>query len=122
MMLHPNLFTFTDLQIGGDKLKTTIKLNAGHFIFKGHFPGQPVLPGVCMMQMVKEVTEVYIDKKIRLQKARELKFLSFIDPIEHSSIQMELSVKTTDDGIKIDARLLNDTVIFFKFSGLFIQQ
>ncbi|WP_158996395.1 3-hydroxyacyl-ACP dehydratase [Mucilaginibacter sp. L196] len=121
-MLHPHLFTFTDLQAEGDRLKTIIKLNAGHPIFKGHFPGQPVLPGVCMMQMVKEVTEVYIDKKIRLQKARELKFLSFIDPIEYSSIQMELSIKTTDDEIKVDARLLSDTILFFKFSGMFIQR
>jgi 3-hydroxyacyl-[acyl-carrier-protein] dehydratase len=121
-MLQHLLFTFTDLQAKGDKLKTTIKLNAEHSIFKGHFPGQPVLPGVCMMQMVKEVTEVYIDKKIRLQKARELKFLSFIDPTEHISIQMELSVKRVNDEIKVDARLLNDTTLFFKFSGLFIQR
>jgi 3-hydroxyacyl-[acyl-carrier-protein] dehydratase len=121
-MLHPTLFIFTDLQAEGDKLKTTISLNAGHSIFKGHFPGQPVLPGVCMMQMVKEITEVYIDKKIRLQSARELKFLSFIDPIEHASIQMELSIKIVNNEIKVNARLLNDTTLFFKFSGLFIQR
>ncbi|MHB8208513.1 hypothetical protein [Mucilaginibacter sp.] len=120
-MLHPNLFTFTDLQAEGDNLKTTITLNAGHPIFKGHFPGQPVLPGVCMMQMVKEITEVYIDKKIQLQKARELKFLSIIDPIKHSSIQMELSIKNVNNEIKVDARLLNATILFFKFSGIFIQ-
>ena len=119
-MLHPDLFTFTDLQADGYKLKTTISLNAEHPIFQGHFPGQPVLPGVCMMQMVKEVTEVYLDKKLRLQKARELKFLSFIDPLEHPSIQMELAIKTTDDGIKVDAKLLNNTTIFFKFSGSLI--
>ena len=119
-MLHPNLFTFTDLQAEGDNLKTTIKLNAGHSIFKGHFPGQPILPGVCMMQMVKEVTEVYMDKKIKLLKAREIKFLSFIDPIEHASIQMELSIKIINNEIKVDALLLNDTTLFFKFSGLFI--
>jgi len=119
-MLHLHLFTFTDFQTEGDKLKTTISLNAEHPIFKGHFPGQPVLPGVCMMQMVKEVTEVYTDKKIRLLKARELKFLSFIDPIEHASIQMELSIKIINNEIKVDALLLNDTTLFFKFSGLFI--
>jgi len=120
-MLHPDLFTFTDLQADGDKLKTTISLNASHPIFKGHFPGQPVLPGVCMMQMVKEITEVHLDKKLRLQKARELKFLSFIDPVEHASIQLELSMKTIDESIKVDAKLLNDATVFFKFSGSFVQ-
>jgi 3-hydroxyacyl-[acyl-carrier-protein] dehydratase len=119
-MLYPDLFTFTDLQADGDKLNTTINLKNEHPIFKGHFPGQPILPGVCMMQMVKEIAEVYLGKKLRLQKARELKFLSFIDPLTHPSIQMELFIQTTEDGIKIDAKLLNDVTTFFKFSGSFM--
>lgn len=122
-MLHPDFFTFTDLLTDGEGLKTTIMLNAGHPIFKGHFPGEPVVPGVCMMQMVKEVTEIYTGKKIRLRKARELKFLSFIDPAEHASIRMELSVTfVNDDEIKVNARLLNEATLFFKFNGLFILQ
>jgi len=32
-----------------------IELNFNHKIFKGHFPGSPILPGVCIIQIVKEV-------------------------------------------------------------------
>ena len=118
-MLHPELFTYIDLLADGDKLKIAISLNATHPIFKGHFPEQPVLPGVCMMQIVKEVAEIYLGKKLQLQKATELKFLSFIDPVANPSFQMELSIKTSDETIRIDAKLLNDAIIFFKFSGTF---
>ncbi|MEJ0079486.1 MAG: hypothetical protein WDM78_00620 [Puia sp.] len=37
---------------------------ADQAIFSGHFPGQPVLPGVCMMEMVAEVLGVYLKKLI----------------------------------------------------------
>ena len=52
-MLKNDFFTFTALQLEGDMVTTNIELNAAHSIFKGHFPGQPIVPGVCMMQMVK---------------------------------------------------------------------
>ena len=54
-MLKDDFFIFTDLQTEGNIVKTDIELNAAHTIFKGHFPDQPILPGVCMLQMVKEV-------------------------------------------------------------------
>ena len=118
-MLHPELYTFSPLKIDGDRFTTTISLNSAHPIFKGHFPGQPVLPGVCMMQMVKEIAENQLSKKLRLQKAAELKFLSFIDPAAHSSIQMELVIKLADEEVKIVAKLLNEDTTFFKFNGSF---
>lgn len=32
-----------------------IELNPGHVLYQGHFPGQPVVPGVCTLQMIKKV-------------------------------------------------------------------
>lgn len=119
-MLLNNFFTFTDLQADGNMVKTNITLNASHPIFQGHFPGQPVLPGVCMMQVVKEVLEAHINKKTKLLKAAELKFLAFVRPDENNLVQMEL--KTTAEGelLKIDARLLDGETILFKFKGIFM--
>jgi 3-hydroxymyristoyl/3-hydroxydecanoyl-(acyl carrier protein) dehydratase len=34
-----------------------IKLNPNHEIFSGHFPDNPILPGVCVLQMVKEISQ-----------------------------------------------------------------
>jgi 3-hydroxyacyl-[acyl-carrier-protein] dehydratase len=36
-----------------DKVK--VKLNQNHEIFSGHFPGNPILPGVCSLQIAKEL-------------------------------------------------------------------
>ncbi|MDB5149718.1 MAG: 3-hydroxyacyl-ACP dehydratase [Mucilaginibacter sp.] len=121
-MLRHNLFTFTDLKTEENIVKTDIELNTLHPIFTGHFPGQPVLPGVCMMQIVKEVVEAHIDRKTKLVKAHDLKFLSFIYPEENKMIQLELKISIEDEGIRIDARLLDDAIVLFKFKGTFVHR
>ncbi|WP_426669436.1 hypothetical protein ACPPVU_24880 [Mucilaginibacter sp. McL0603] len=118
-MLQHHLFTFTDLQIEKDIVKTHIKLNPLHPIFKGHFPDNPILPGVCMMQMVKEVLEAYTNKEIKLVLGQDFKFLSIICPEENTMIQMEFKINTENEKIRIVAQLLTNTIVFFKFKGTF---
>jgi 3-hydroxyacyl-[acyl-carrier-protein] dehydratase len=118
-MLQHHFFTFTDFQTESDIVKTHIKLNPLHPIFKGHFPNNPILPGVCMMQMVKEVVEAHTDKKIKLVLGHDFKFLSIICPEENAMIQMEFKINTENEKIRVVAQLLNDKIVFFKFKGTF---
>lgn len=118
-MLKDTFFTFTTPETDGGLLKTTITINPAHDIFKGHFPSQPVVPGVCMMQMVKEVLENHLDKKLQLAKADNIKFLSFIDPEQHGQIGLEIKMNVVDEVVKIDAQLVNEGAIFLKFKGVF---
>ena len=30
-----------------------VRLDASHQVFRGHFPGHPMLPGVCTLQLVR---------------------------------------------------------------------
>jgi 3-hydroxyacyl-[acyl-carrier-protein] dehydratase len=120
-MLQHHLFTFADLQAEKEIVKTDIKLNPLHPILKGHFPDNPILPGVCMMQMVKEVAEAYTNKKIKLVLARDIKFLSIIRPEENTMIQMELKINMEGERIRIVAQLLDNAIVFFKLNGAFVQ-
>ena len=44
------------------KREIEIELNPGHALYQGHFPGQPVVPGVCTLQMIKESAEQMFPK------------------------------------------------------------
>ena len=121
-MLQQPLFAFSYLQVEGNTVKTTIKLNPLHPIFKGHFPGNKILPGVCMLQMVKAVVEAHTEKKIKLISGQDLKFLSVIDPEKSTMIRMDLKIDIEDERIRIVAQLLDNAIVFFKFKGTFVQQ
>jgi 3-hydroxyacyl-[acyl-carrier-protein] dehydratase len=118
-MLKDTFFSFTLPVVNDALLKTTITLYPAHDIFKGHFPGNPVVPGVCMMQMIKEALEDHLDKKLQLIKADNIKFLSFIDPNQHEQVGLEIKMNMVDEQIKVDAQLLNEGIVFLKFKGVF---
>ena len=118
-MLQNDLYTFTDIEAEENILRANVKLNASHAIFKGHFPGEPVLPGVCMTQMVKDLLEFHIGKQARLVKALDIKFLSIITPNQDKPILLELKMLFMDDAIRVDARLLDNAEPLFKFKGFF---
>ncbi|QQV02777.1 MULTISPECIES: 3-hydroxyacyl-ACP dehydratase [Chryseobacterium] len=78
-----------------------IRLNKDHDIFKGHFPGNPVTPGVCMMQIVKELTEEFTGKKLFLKSASNVKFMAIINPFETPELIMSLDVSENGNDIKV---------------------
>jgi 3-hydroxyacyl-[acyl-carrier-protein] dehydratase len=119
-MLKDDFFTISSIQKENNSFKIVLELNAIHKIFEGHFPGQPVVPGACMLQIVKEVTEIILNKKVQLTKADNLKFLQLINPNEHRTLQMGLTFNISEGGIaNVSANLLNGSSVCFKFSGSF---
>ncbi len=120
-MLAGNFFHIKTIQSQDCKIDALLQIDATHNIFEGHFPGQPVVPGVCMMQMVKEILEHALGKKTQLTVADQLKFLTIIDPSKTNGIQSELKYAIGEDGrIGLTAQLYNDAVIYFKMKAAFI--
>lgn len=74
-------------------ISATLPLQAEHPIFQGHFPQQPVLPGVCLVQAVGEVLTVVLGRPCRLSTASNIKFTNVIDPRVHPSIQLTIQTK-----------------------------
>ncbi|NML69513.1 3-hydroxyacyl-ACP dehydratase [Chryseobacterium sp. RP-3-3] len=78
-----------------------IHLNKDHDIFKGHFPGNPVTPGVCMMQIVKELTEEFTRSKLFLKTASNVKFMAIINPFETPDLKLQLDITENEEDVKV---------------------
>ena len=122
-MLLNDFFTITDTESSASEIWAELLINANHKIFEGHFPNQPVVPGVCMMQMVKEIVEKVLEKETNLLRADEMKFLAIIDPQVNNRIQATIAyVINEDEQIKVTGLLYKDELVHFKFKGLFTFQ
>jgi len=62
-----------------------VKLNAAHNIYSVHFPGNPVTPGVCLVQMVTEILELKFEKRLVLSTAVNIKFKRLVAPNDEPS-------------------------------------
>lgn len=78
-----------------------ISLNKDHDIFKGHFPGNPVTPGVCMMQIVKELTEEFTGSSLFLKTASNVKFMAIINPFETPDLKIQLDITENEGDVKV---------------------
>lgn len=117
--VNDDLFSIDKLEHIGNLIKAELSINSASSIFKGHFPGQPVVPGACMLQTVKEVLENTFKQPLQLQKANNLKFINMIDPLRFSSVQLEITYRIEND-LNITAKLITSEIVFFKFQGIFI--
>ncbi|WP_140937276.1 hotdog family protein [Sphingobacterium lumbrici] len=92
-MLLQDFYTLRALeQIDNQKYIACITLNKDHDIFKGHFPNHPVTPGVCMIQIIKELTESIVEKPLFMHKASNVKFMALINPEINPDLKLELDI------------------------------
>lgn len=69
-----------------------IALNKDHEIYQAHFPGNPITPGACMLQIIREVTSKVMDKPLSFTSASNIKFKKLIDPNKTNKIRLHLSI------------------------------
>ena len=77
-------------KVSDTKYLVTITLNPKHEVFKGHFPGNPVTPGVCMMQIIKELTQEITGFSLMLKSSSNVKFMALINPDETPNLVLDL--------------------------------
>jgi 3-hydroxyacyl-[acyl-carrier-protein] dehydratase len=118
-MLQGNFFAISAISLDEGSVLASLGLNPAHKIFEGHFPQTPVVPGVCMMQMIKEILEDVIDHETRIVSVAHMKFLTVINPLQTSSIQLDLKYTARENKkMEIIASLFNEGIVYFKFKGL----
>ena len=98
---------------------TTIKLNPGHIIYSGHFPGHPVTPGVIQVQIVHELLEKHFSKNLKLITMPACKFLKILNPDEASRVVIHIEFNRIYELLNIKAWGENGTNIFFKLDSVY---
>jgi 3-hydroxyacyl-[acyl-carrier-protein] dehydratase len=118
-MLRDSLYKIISSDHRLNEINAVLEFNAADEIFNGHFPDHPVLPGACMLQIIKEVLEETLHISVRLKKADNVKFLTLIDPQINNWLQLEINYTLEEFGYRVTAALATDEVVCFKLQGLF---
>lgn len=113
MQLRNNLYTITEKNVDGLTGHFVLALNPSCFIYQAHFPGEPITPGVCIVQMGAELLEDLLgeslQKKVELEicKVKNVKFLSVITPKETTVITYRMKkVEMSEDGSEVKAQMV----------------
>jgi len=121
-MLLNNFFYINDIKSeeNSRNFNVDLVLNKQHEIYNGHFPENPIVPGVCLIQIIKEVLSKILNKDLLLFHSDNLKFMSVVNPEINNNISA--NIKILDMGkniIRIESTIFSGETIFFKFKGNF---
>jgi 3-hydroxyacyl-[acyl-carrier-protein] dehydratase len=116
--MNNDIFSIIKLEKNEGQVTAVIGVNKNAEIFSCHFPGQPIAPGACTLQMLKDVLETALNTGLQLKKADNLKFINMIVP-EYAELLLNITYLAGDGQISVTAKLTNADVTFFKFQGSF---
>ena len=113
MKLKNNLYKIISKEEVNSIFNYTVELNPSCVIYQAHFPGEPITPGVCIVQIGKEVIEDLlleqssVSRRLEIIKAKNIKFLSVISPKETPILTYQVrKLVFSDDKMTIETQIV----------------
>ena len=110
--------------IQADASGATLRLLPDSPVYQGHFPGYPITPGVCLVQIALELIDEMADqvghdggkdrtgRSVRLVAAKNIKFVAPVFPSDGTELRFNLS----GEGENWSVEVYNGEVLSAKMS------
>lgn len=120
MSLKNTFYTVKSLLVEEGTIQAKLSLNVEHAIFKGHFPGNPVTPGVVQLEMLSELLSDVLDQHVTLKTMGNCKFLAILNPEQNSEIEVKITHSLTEENThKVAAQFGAEGITFTKIQAEF---
>lgn len=119
MSLHENLYKIKQISPEGDTITALAELLPDSKVFAGHFPGQPVVPGVALIDMTMCVIARALSAPVEIVSLKNAKFLSVLSPEISNEVTVVVTVKgevDRDHEFAAAVTVKNTDTVFAKLS------
>lgn len=111
-MLIKDYYTINEVVTKDDTTVFQISLRPDSIIYEGHFPGEPVSPGVCNIQMIKECAEQVVGKPLFLNNLQQCRLTTLVTPLQHPQVEVILHIEEKGDVYKLKATIGKEDGIY----------
>lgn len=119
-MLLNSLYTIVEsYSSANDLAHYSLSIDRKNSIYKGHFPGFPVTPGVVEIEIVKELVEHNLNQKIALSKISNCKFINILNPEETNYCEVKIEFRLKEHSISVLAVIFDDTKKYLNLKAEF---
>lgn len=116
MKLEHDIYTIRSIEYNNGHCSAVIVLNPDSDIYKGHFPGNPITPGVVMIGIARELIARVIDSPITLTGVPSVKYMSVLTPVTSPEVLYDITFNIADGKVKAKAAVKNETNTFARIS------
>lgn len=119
-MLKDQLYSLKALESTDNSITAQLALDASDAIYQGHFPGNPVTPGVVQLEIIKELLSHVWNSEVTLVSMATAKYLAILNPVTTPVVEVQLTLQQQEDQTwKVAAVFKSETETFTKVSGVY---
>ncbi|MCR5453620.1 MAG: hypothetical protein K6F33_01360 [Bacteroidales bacterium] len=96
-----------------------VSLNTTHDVYKGHFPERPITPGVCNIQMIKELAEDLSGRILTLSEISRCRLTAMVTPDGSPKLNVKVQI---DDNTNLSATIFYGDTTYMTLSGTVVDR
>ena len=111
---HRDPFLFVDtceIVIPGDHGKSEKLFSTNEYFFKGHFPDNPIVPGVIIIEAMAQTAGIVVSYKLREFKEKSVLFMS----VNKAKFRKPIR---PDEKVSFEVKFINRVRDVYKFEGI----
>lgn len=98
-----------------------VRLKNDCSVYQGHFPGEPVCPGVYNIQLIRECAERVARRKLRIQSIQRCRFTARLTPTPDRELTVSIQFTPLDERYACQAILSDAQQTYVEFKGEFVK-
>ena len=87
--MFTGLYKVIDSSFEGELYRWTVELDENCDIYKVHFPGSPITPGACQLEIFRQLLSSVKGSSVDIQCVKSIKYLQLIEPAVNRIITVE---------------------------------
>ena len=110
---HRNPFLFVDtceILTPGEHGKSQKRFKIDEYFFRGHFPDNPIVPGVIIVEAMAQTAGIVVSYKLREYKEKSVLFMS----VNKAKFRKPI---LPNDEVTFEVKILNSVRDVYKFQG-----
>jgi 3-hydroxymyristoyl/3-hydroxydecanoyl-(acyl carrier protein) dehydratases len=115
--LNNDYFKIDNCTNEGEDTLFSITLLPDYCAYEGHFPGNPVSPGVCNIQMIKECAEQLAGKRFFLGYISRCKLSAVITPQTTPQLSIRMRLSEAEGLYNVNAVVSDNETTYIDFKG-----
>lgn len=117
MLLKDKYYRLKSCLVDNDTAIFNISLLSGCDVYRGHFPGNPVCPGVMNIQVMKELAEVLVDRRLSITAVKQCRFLAVATPTACQELTVRILTAPVAGGCEVTATMQDSSKTYVEFKG-----
>lgn len=86
-------------------------------VYDGHFPGDPVCPGVCNIETIKECAMLLTGESLRYNSIKQCRLTALATPTVCPELKVQLNLSPSETGYGIQATISDENQVYMILKG-----